>query len=141
MRTARLTDFSWKVIRAVRHIQVLLAVSLLSLTTAGCRATTQQVPLPFQEIAVGSFARESCDQEPASALSSLHLERTSCCPTFESWPIRIDADEAGWKRLCLATDLVNRGLQDARGSGEEGAHRAVESVLDTIVRTDAPICC
>jgi hypothetical protein len=55
---------AWEVIRAMRHIHVLLALSFLSLATAGCRTTTPEVLLPFQEIEVSSFIRESYDQQP-----------------------------------------------------------------------------
>jgi len=48
------------------HIYVLLVLSLLSLGIAGCGTTTPEVSLPFEELEVSSFARESLDQEPES---------------------------------------------------------------------------
>jgi hypothetical protein len=48
----------------MRHIHVLLALSFLSLMTAGCRTATPEVALPFEVIVTSAFARESWDQEP-----------------------------------------------------------------------------
>jgi len=55
-----------KAIYTVPHIQVLLALSLLSLGIAGCGTATPEISLPFEEIGVSSFARESLDQDPES---------------------------------------------------------------------------
>jgi hypothetical protein len=55
-----------KTVHAMPHIHVLLVLSFLSLGIAGCGTTKPKVSLPFQEIEVSSFARESLDQQPES---------------------------------------------------------------------------